>query len=239
MTVTTVLEINDLSVRYGSALALDRANLTISEGSIVALLGANGAGKTTLARAACGLVSSAAGEVQFDGSVITNRSPEKIARAGLMYLPEGRGIFPGLSVQDNLKLATISVPRSERTPAIDKVVDYFPVLGKRFGQRAGSLSGGEQQMLSLARALGLTPKLVIADEMSLGLAPKMVDMVFEGLAAAASAGTTVVMIEQFVHRSLAMADSAVVLSRGRVRWSGPASEGAAAAEEHYMGGLSA
>jgi branched-chain amino acid transport system ATP-binding protein len=235
MTTDAILEVNGVSVRYGAALALNDIDVSVARGSITAVLGANGAGKTSLARAICGLIPVSTGTVVFDGTDITKWHADKIARAGLMYLPEGRGIFPGLSVQDNLRLATVKRPGAERSDNIKRAVGYFPVLAERLGQRAGTLSGGEQQMLSLARALALTPKLVIADEMSLGLAPKMVDMVFDGLAAAASAGTAVLMIEQFVHRSLAMADSAIIVRRGGVAWSGAASEAGAAVEEHYIG----
>ncbi|ETA04643.1 MULTISPECIES: ABC transporter ATP-binding protein [Gordonia] len=234
MTTDHVLEVRNLSVRYGPALALHDVSFDVRAGSVTAVLGTNGAGKTTLARALCGLVRPSAGSILFDGTDLVGRRADQIARAGLMYLPEGRGIFPGLSVGDNLRMATVSHPREQRSENIDRAVEYFPVLAERLGQRAGTLSGGEQQMLSLARALALRPPLVIADEMSLGLAPKMVDMVFEGLAAAAAAGTSILMIEQFVHRSLAMADSALVIRRGGLAWQGPADGAAEAVEEHYV-----
>ncbi|MGW4338435.1 ABC transporter ATP-binding protein [Rhodococcus koreensis] len=229
-----ILEVRNLSVRYGPAIALSHVTFEVLPSSVTAILGANGAGKTTLARALCGLVPVTEGSVRFDGADITGAPADRIARTGLMYLPEGRGIFPGLSVGDNLRLATVKRPRSERSSNIDRALDYFPVLADRFTQRAGTLSGGEQQMLSLARALALAPRLVIADEMSLGLAPKMVEMVFEGLAAAARGGTAVVMIEQFVHRSLAMADRALIVRRGSLAWDGPSAEAREAAEHHYI-----
>ncbi|AFR49459.1 ABC transporter ATP-binding protein [Gordonia sp. KTR9] len=234
MTTDHVLEVRNLSVRYGPALAVHDVSFDVRTGSVTAVLGTNGAGKTTLARALCGLVRPSEGSIVFAGSEVVGMRADKIARAGLMYLPEGRGIFPGLSVGDNLRIATVSRPRSQRSECIDRAVQYFPVLAQRLGQRAGTLSGGEQQMLSLARALALRPPLVIADEMSLGLAPKMVDMVFEGLKSAAAAGTAVLMIEQFVHRSLEMADSALVIRRGSLAWQGPAEGATQAVEEHYV-----
>jgi branched-chain amino acid transport system ATP-binding protein len=159
----------------------------------------------------------------------------KIRKLGLTYIPEGRGIFPGLSVIDNLRMAVAQERRQDRPQAIDRAIGHFPVLGKRTGQRAGSLSGGEQQMLAMARALAVSPKLVIADEMSLGLAPLVAESVFEGLEDARRSGITVVLSEQFVHRALAMADSCLILTRGHVGWSGLATEAGAEVIDRYLG----
>ena len=157
-------------------------------GTVLAVLGANGAGKSTLARAVSGLVPSTSGRVFFDGQDITGQPAHRIRKLGLTYIPEGRGIFPGLSVVDNLRMAVAQEKRHERAAAIDRAIDRFPVLGQRRAQRAGSLSGGEQQMLALARALAVSPKLVIADEMSLGLAPIVTESVFQALEEAAPVG---------------------------------------------------
>jgi branched-chain amino acid transport system ATP-binding protein len=230
------LRTSALEVRYGTSLALQDVSIEVSPGSVLAVLGSNGAGKSTLARACSGLVPVADGTITFDDQDITGWPAHRVRRAGLVYLPEGRGILPGLSVQENLRMAVrLAGPPAERSAATERAVSLFPVLGQRLKQRAGSLSGGEQQMLSLARAMALTPKLVIADELSLGLAPLVVDMVFESLARAKQADVTIVLIEQFVHRALDFADQCVILRRGQVAWSGRASEAAAEAAEHYIG----
>ncbi len=230
-----MLEIEDLDVRYGTSQALFGVSLTVEPGTVLAVLGTNGAGKSTLARAVSGLVAPSAGRVRFEGRDVTGLSAHRIRKLGLTYIPEGRGIFPGLSVIDNLKMAVAQERRPERPAAIDRAIDRFPVLGNRRTQRAGSLSGGEQQMLALARALAVSPKLVIADEMSLGLAPLVAESVFEGLEDARRSGITIVLSEQFIHRALAMADRCVILTRGRVGWSGAASEAGQEVIDRYLG----
>jgi branched-chain amino acid transport system ATP-binding protein len=181
------------------------------------------------------LVPPTAGKVFFEGRDVTGLAAHRIRRQGLTYIPEGRGIFPGLSVVDNLRMAVAQERRQDRPGAIDRAIQRFPVLGTRSTQRAGSLSGGEQQMLALARALAVSPKVVIADEMSLGLAPLVAESVFEGLEEARRSGITIVLSEQFVHRALAMADSCVILRRGRVGWAGPASEAGQEVIDRYLG----
>jgi branched-chain amino acid transport system ATP-binding protein len=230
-----MLVVEDLDVSYGASQALFGVSLAVEAGSLVAVLGANGAGKSTLARTVSGLVPSIAGRVRFDGTDITKRAAHKLSAEGLTHIPEGRGIFPGLSVLENLRMAVGQLTRGERSDAIDRAIELFPVLGERSRQGAGTLSGGEQQMLALARALAVTPKLIIADEMSLGLAPMVAEEVFRGLDEARKSGITVVLIEQFVHRALALADSCVILTRGRVGWSGPASEAHHEVIERYLG----
>jgi branched-chain amino acid transport system ATP-binding protein len=207
----------------------------VAPGSVTAVLGANGAGKSTLARTVSGLVPAAAGRVIFDGVTVSGQSTHRIRKLGLTYIPEGRGIFPGLSVIDNLRMAVAQEKRGDRADAIDRAIALFPVLGQRRTQRAGSLSGGEQQMLALARALAVPPRLIIADEMSLGLAPIVAESVFRSLEEAAQSGITIVLIEQFVHRALALADSCVILTRGRVGWSGPAGEAGQEVLDRYLG----
>ncbi|HTU37660.1 MAG TPA: ABC transporter ATP-binding protein [Acidimicrobiales bacterium] len=230
-----ILEVQDLDVSYGASQALFGVSLSAPPGSVLAVLGANGAGKSTLARAVSGLVRPAAGRVRFDGRDVTGYAAHRIRKLGLTYIPEGRGIFPGLSVIDNLKMAVAQERRPDRVPAIDRAIERFPILGKRRSQRAGSLSGGEQQMLALARALAVSPKLIIADEMSLGLAPLVAESVFEGLDQARQAGITIILSEQFVHRALAMADSCVILNRGQVGWSGPAADAGQEVIDRYLG----
>jgi branched-chain amino acid transport system ATP-binding protein len=230
-----LLQVRDLNVRYGPSQALFGVSIEVEAGTVLAVLGVNGAGKSTLARAVSGLVPPAAGQVIFDGHDITGLPAHRIRKLGLTYIPEGRGIFPGLSVTDNLRMAVAQEGRHERAAAIERAVERFPVLGKRSNQRAGSLSGGEQQMLALARALAVTPKLIIADELSLGLAPLVTESVFESLEEARRSGITIILSEQFVHRALAMADGCVILTRGRVGWSGPASEAGQEVIDRYLG----
>ena len=230
-----LLQVTDLDVRYGSSKALFGVSLDVAAGTVLAVLGANGAGKSTLARAVSGLVAPTAGRLVFDGRDITGMAAHKVRTLGLTYVPEGRGIFPGLSVTDNLKMAVAQEPRAERAGAIERAIETFPVLGERKTQRAGSLSGGEQQMLALARALAVSPKLIIADELSLGLAPLITEMVFQSLEEARRQGITIVLSEQFVHRALSMADSCVVLTRGRVGWSGRAAEAGQEVIDRYLG----
>jgi branched-chain amino acid transport system ATP-binding protein len=230
-----ILEIRDLDVRYGASQALFGVSTDVAAGSVLAVLGANGAGKSTLARCVSGLVPPSGGQVLFDGQDITGKPAHRIRKLGLTYIPEGRGIFPGLTVLDNLKMAVAQVKRSDRDPAIDRAIELFPVLGTRRTQRAGSLSGGEQQMLALARAVAVLPKLIIADEMSLGLAPQIVESVFQSLEETRRSGVTIVLSEQFVHRALSLADTCVILTRGRVGWSGQASEAGAEVIDRYLG----
>jgi branched-chain amino acid transport system ATP-binding protein len=230
-----ILKIEDLDVRYATSQALFGVSVDVAPGSVLAVLGANGAGKSTLARAISGLVRPFGGRVVFDGRDITGKSAHHVRRLGLTYIPEGRGVFPGLTVIDNLKMAVAQEKRNDRAPAIDRAIDMFSVLGSRRSQLAGSLSGGEQQMLALARAVAVLPKLIIADEMSLGLAPQIVEAVFQSLEETRRAGVTIVLSEQFVHRALSLADTCVILSRGRVGWSGPASEAGTEVIDRYLG----
>jgi ABC-type branched-subunit amino acid transport system ATPase component len=230
------LEVENLCVRYGDAIALSGVSFSVEPGKALVVLGANGAGKSSLARALSGLVAPSAGTVRFGGNDITGWPAHRIRRAGMVHLPEGRGVFRELSVLDNLRMAASHVEgRQARAHALQTAFEIFPALDARRRQKAALLSGGEQQMLSLARALATTPTMLIADEMSLGLAPKMVDLVFEGLERARQAGITVVMIEQYVHRALAFADDCLVLQRGETVWHGPAKEAGTEVLRHYLG----
>jgi len=232
----TLLSTEGLDVRYGSVQALFEVSIDVPAGSVVAILGANGAGKSTLARAVSGLVPSFAGRVTFDGRDITKAAPYDIRRAGLVHIPEGRGIFPGLSVQENLRMAVrrVGTP-DQRRSAVDHAYELFPRLADRRSQRAGTLSGGEQQMLALARALAVPPKVIIADEMSLGLAPLVVDFVFENIERASEAGVTIVLIEQFIHRALGLADQCVILKQGSVAWTGSSGNARQEVLDRYLG----
>ena len=221
MTAGARLEVTDLSVAYGDFVALAGVSFEASPGSVTALLGANGAGKSSLARALSGLVPARAGQILLDGNDVTRWPADRVRRAGLALVPEGRGIFPGLTVLDNLRMAArLAGGRADRTAAIERAIELFPALADHRQQRAGSLSGGEQQMLGLARALAVQPRLIIADEVSLGLAPLVVERVFESVRAIRDQGITVIMIEQFVHRALAFADRCVILARGTAGMAG-------------------
>jgi branched-chain amino acid transport system ATP-binding protein len=233
-----LLRVEGLSVRYGAAQSLFDVSVDIPANGSLAVLGSNGAGKSTLARAISGLVPSSGGTISFDGKDITKWSPSKIRRAGLIHMPEGRGVFPALTVLENLRMA-LTTQRTGKDECLDHAFELFPVLGQRRKQLAGTLSGGEQQMLSLARALMVSPKLVIADEMSLGLAPKLVNLVFESLGRMRESGVTVLMIEQFASRALDFADSAIILQRGRVTWSGRADDAGEELLHAYLGGATA
>lgn len=218
---------------YGDAPVLRDVSLSVPPGTVVALLGPNGAGKTTLLRVASGLLAPTAGEVRLDGRLLNGRPPDVFARAGICHIPEGRGIFRSLTVKENLLLQARS---SREASALDRAVDAFPRLGERMGQRAGTMSGGEQQMLALARAYLADPALVLLDEVSLGLAPNIVDEIFEFLARLAASGAALLLVEQYITRALAIADFAFVLSQGEVVFAGEASElDHAAVFESYVG----
>ncbi|MCU1428028.1 MAG: transporter related protein [Actinomycetia bacterium] len=234
--MTVALQVQQLAVSYGDARALSGVTFDVAEGRALAVLGANGAGKSSLAAAIAGVVKPAAGSIRLRGTEIGGSPPHRIARLGVAYVPEGRGIFPNLSVTENLRaMLRYAVPRSERAAAVDRAIALFPLLGERRRQPAGTLSGGEQQMLALARVLAAPPSILIADEMSLGLAPKLVDLVFDSLARAKEEGVTVVLVEQYVKRALEYADDAVVLRQGEVAWSGRASEAHSEALASYLG----
>jgi branched-chain amino acid transport system ATP-binding protein len=223
-------------MQYGGLRVLSDVSLKMQEGRVLAILGANGAGKSSLARAVCGLVPISAGRIVLDGVELSGLSASRIARLGLTYIPEGRGIFRALSVHDNLRIARrLGRYRGVKHDVIEMGLEMFPALRSRMNQRAGSLSGGEQQMLALARTLTVNAKLIIADELSLGLAPIIVDEVFKALSRAKDLGVTLIVIEQFVDRALALADDCVILARGAITWQGPSDLANAAVLEHYLG----
>jgi branched-chain amino acid transport system ATP-binding protein len=235
-TAGPLLAVEDLDVRYGEARALFGLSLNVDRGGALAVLGPNGAGKSSLAAAIAGLITPAAGSVRLDGVDITGRGAHVVSRMGVAYVPEERAIFPHLSVLENLKVhLRYAVPRAERGDALERALGTFPVLAERRRQQAGTLSGGEQQMLSLARVLAAPPRLLIADEMSLGLAPRLVDLVFDSLRRARDEGVTVVLVEQYVERALEFAEEAVILRRGRLVWRGAAAEAGDELASGYLG----
>ena len=216
-----MLDIENVTAGYGDTVVLRDVSLSVPDSTVVALLGPNGAGKTTLLRAASGLIKPMSGQVMLAGEEVTGRKPYYMSRRGLCHLPEGRGIFPSLTVRDNLILQS---PKGSEAASIEKAVTTFPVLGSRIKQFAGSLSGGEQQMLALVRTFLSEPKIVLVDEASLGLAPLIVDRIFKTLKQIADAGVSLLIVEQYVTRALELADSVYLLHRGQVVFSGPANE---------------
>ena len=222
--MTALLDVENLEAGYGSVTVLRGLSLEVAEGQVVGVLGPNGAGKTTMLRALSGVVKPR-GRVSFAGEDVAGKKPEAIARLGIAQVPEGRGTFTGLTVRENLRVGALSRRDGDVNADIDRCFERFPVLGEREGQTAGSLSGGEQQMLAVARALMLRPKLLLLDEPSLGLAPKITSQLFSDLATVArDEGTTVLLVEQNASLALKFADYAYVLEAGQVALSGKASE---------------
>lgn len=212
--MTQLLEVDELSVSYGGVRALSGVTFSIPEGCVVALLGANGAGKSTTLRTISGLVRPEAGTITFDGERIEREAPSNITRRGILHVPEGRGIFPSLSVKENLLMADYALRMA--TNAVQEGTDLFPALRSRLNQLAGTLSGGEQQMLALARALMMRPRLLMLDEISMGLAPLIVNQLFDAVRTLAKRGVTILLVEQYVEAALELADYAYVLDKGRV-----------------------
>jgi branched-chain amino acid transport system ATP-binding protein len=230
-----MLELRNICAGYGSGRVLENVNLSVPDGAVVALLGPNGAGKTTLLKVMSGLLRPTSGRVLLDGADVTGASPFELARAGVCHVPEGRGIFPTLSVADNLRL---QAPRSVDRRAIDLAAAVFPRLEQRRNQLAGTMSGGEQQMLALSRAYVADPATVLLDEVSMGLAPLIVDEIFSYLRRLASEGISLLVVEQYVARALELADYVYILNRGRIRFAGePAEVGDQTVLESYLGAL--
>jgi branched-chain amino acid transport system ATP-binding protein len=216
-----LLEIQALTGGYGETVVLRDVSLTVPSSSVVALLGPNGAGKSTTLRMASGLLRPQSGSILFDGEDVTALKPSARVRRGLCHLPEGRGVFPSLSVRENLLLFS---PKGQEDEAFEEAVEVFPILGRRRKQAAGTLSGGEQQMLTLARAYVSHPRLILVDEASLGLAPIVVDGIFEFLRTIVEKGTSLLLVEQYVARALALATTVYVLHKGEIVFSGPKDE---------------
>ena len=212
-----MFELRGLDAGYGTTQVLRDVDLVVPTGAVVALLGPNGAGKTTLLRVASGLLGPMHGRVVFDGVDVTGWPPHRLVSAGIAHIPEGRGIFRNLSVKENLSLLA---PERSEADAVAAGVDAFPKLGDRLSQLAGSLSGGEQQMLALAHAYLARPKLVLLDEVSMGLAPRIVDDIFDFIARLAATGAALLIVEQYVRRALDAADYVYLLDRGRIGFAG-------------------
>jgi branched-chain amino acid transport system ATP-binding protein len=237
--MTALLEITNLSLGYGKIAAVKEISLSVNEGQVVCLIGANGAGKTTTLRGLSGLLSPRGGEIRFAGEKIGGAKPHRIARAGLIHVPEGRQVFAEMTIADNLKMGGYLISdRALMKQRLDHVLELFPRLRQRLTQLAGSLSGGEQQMLAIGRALMADPRLLLLDEPSLGLAPLVVEEIFALIARLKSAGKTILVVEQNAQMALEIADHAYVLESGKVKLSGPAAEVAAdpMVLEAYLGG---
>lgn len=209
-----VLSVQRLRVRYGAVEVLHGIDLELHAGQVLSVLGSNGAGKSTLLKVIAGLHPASTGDVRFAGRLVTRWGPDRRARAGLCLIPEGRGIFPRLTVRENLWMAThLGVSRSE---VEERAFAQFPRLAERRDQMAGSMSGGEQQMLALARAVATFPKVLMVDELSMGLAPQLVESLFESVRELAAGGMAVLVVEQFAKAALAVADRAALMVSGRI-----------------------
>ena len=217
-----MLEIDDLQVFYGNIRALDGISLRVAQGELVALIGSNGAGKSTTLKTISGLLRSRRGSVRYEGDEITRESTDRIVERGISHCPEGRRIFGRLTVRENLVLGGIQRTQAESRADMDRVTELFPRLRERMGQAGGTLSGGEQQMLAIARALMGRPRLLLLDEPSLGLAPLMVEHIFEVIGDLKRDGLTMLLVEQNVHHALDVADRAYVMEAGHISLEGPA-----------------
>ena len=222
--MTTALEVTDLAVAYGAVTVLDGVDFSVSAGEVVALLGTNGAGKSTLLRAVSGVLPAKRGTITVEGTDVTRVHASRRVARGLVQMPGGRATFPGLTVEENLRLGACKLPARERAPRISDALDRFPVLAERRTQLAGTMSGGQQQMLALARALMCRPRVLMIDELSLGLAPTIVAELLDAVVRLRDEGVGVVIVEQQVDLALDVADRAYFLERGQVRFTGPANE---------------
>ena len=232
-----LLAIQGLRAGYGRVEVLRGVDLHVNGGEIVALLGSNGAGKSTLNNTVCGLVPASAGQVQFDGADLTNRHYRDVVKAGLIQVPEGRRVFPNLSVLENLELGAFTRARARRAANLERVFATFPRPPERRAQKAGTMSGGEQQMLAIGRGLMAEPRLLILDEPSLGLSPLLVEEMFTLIGRLHADGLAVLLVEQNVGQSLAIAQRADVLENGTLRFTGTPAELLASSElkRAYLG----
>jgi branched-chain amino acid transport system ATP-binding protein len=236
--MSALLEIDGLAVSYDGMRALQDVSLEADAGSIVALVGANGAGKTSLLRAISGLVRVDGGTIRFDGEDVTRVPAHRIVRRGIAHVPEGRRVFASATVRDNLLLgAYVDRDAAHRRARLEAALVAFPILRERIDQRASTLSGGEQQMLAIARGTMSGPRLLMLDEPSLGLAPKLIPQIYDGVKAIAGAGTTVLLVEQNVREALRAADTAYVLQTGRIVLHGAAKDliGDPLVQEAFLG----
>ena len=216
----SLLEVRDLRVAYGAIEAIKGISLTVEEGQVVTLIGTNGAGKTTTLRTLSGLLTPLAGEISFDGKSLVNAKAHDIVKRGIAHSPEGRRIFPLMTVEENLELGAYSRKGAAIVKDVDAIFQRFPRLQERRAQKAGTLSGGEQQMLAIGRALMSQPRLLMLDEPSMGLSPIMIQLIFATIAELKAAGTTILLVEQNASAALSLADVGYVLETGRVVLSG-------------------
>ena len=232
-----MLEIQDLSVCYGPVPALRGVSLTVGDAEMVALVGANGAGKTTTLRTISGMLSPSSGSITFDGERIDGLPPYKVIAHGVAHLPEGRALFSDMSVMDNLRLGAWTQPNEKGfRRRVSEVMDHFPILRERSKQAAGTLSGGEQQMLGVARALTSDPKVLLLDELSMGLAPLIVEELYKVVKGIAETGVSILVVEQFAHEVLGVADVAAIMLHGRIELVGAPAEIGPALDHAYLGG---
>ena len=217
-----LLKVNDLNVYYGAIHALKGVSFEVNEGEIVTLIGANGAGKSTTIKTVSGILRSKTGSIEFEGEDITKLPPHKLPSLGVAHVPEGRRIFQQLTVKENLEMGAYTRPASEIKPSIEDVFKRFPRLEERKNQVAGTLSGGEQQMLAMGRALMCRPKLMMLDEPSMGLSPLLVQQIFDIIKELNEQGTTILLVEQNAKMALSIADRAYVLETGKIVMQGDA-----------------
>jgi branched-chain amino acid transport system ATP-binding protein len=232
-----LLVVNDLHVRYGHITAVRGVSFSVGEGELVGVVGANGAGKTTTVAAITGLVRPVAGAIEFDGGSLRGRSPESIARDGISLVPEGRRIFSSLTVEENLRIGATARGSRDLQDALDRELTRFPILARYRKTTAGNLSGGEQQQLAIARALMAGPRLLVLDEPSLGLAPQMVELVFDTLAALREEGRTILLVEQNARQTVDLADRCLVFRQGTVAATLTGVGDDAALMDAYLGGV--
>ena len=233
-----MLKVNDINVYYGSIHAIKGVSFEINDGEVVTLIGANGAGKSTILKTVSGLLHSKTGSIEFMGNNIMSVPPHKIVENGLAHVPEGRRIFLRMTVEENLEMGAFTQPQSGIVTDLEQVFEQFPRLKERRNQIAGTLSGGEQQMLAMGRAMMSHPKLLMLDEPSMGLAPILVEQIFDIIRAFHKAGTTILLVEQNAQMALSVADRAYVLETGRIVMSGTGEELAKsdAVRKAYLGG---
>jgi ABC-type branched-chain amino acid transport systems, ATPase component len=220
-----VLQVSDLEVGYGDVVAVKGAGFSVGEGEIVSLVGSNGAGKTTILKAVSGLLRPRRGEIRFDGDRLDRLPSDEIVARGVVHVPEGRGVFPRMTIEENLYLGAFHpAARKKRMSSLERVYEYFPRLRERKKQLAGTLSGGEQQMLAFGRGLMALPRLLMLDEPSLGLSPLIVQQLFQVILQIASEGTTILLVEQNVNVALAISQRGYVIENGAITLSGTGKE---------------
>ena len=233
-----LLEVNNINVYYGAIHAIKDISFSVAEGEIVTLIGANGAGKSTTLQTISGLLRSKTGDIQFDGKPIHHMAPHAMVKEGLAHVPEGRRVFQQMTVEENLEMGAFTQPGPAVAPALEQVYEQVPRLKERRSQVAGTLSGGEQQMLAMGRALMSRPKLLMLDEPSMGLAPILVEQIFDIIQSLHKAGTTILLVEQNAQMALSVADRAYVLETGHITLSGTGAELAESdqVKKAYLGG---